>query len=157
MHLCPCTWCCTSVLASLNQSPLIYSSMLAAKEGGHLDFRSHCTVLDLPDPELFSSLTCCWCICRMRTIIFCAITKVPKNHRLCFRASLCKLLLALFQRGYRLARWSGIVENWRKQRWVKGRGNSCNLSLIAWHGTVVFRDCCGAGIAKECSWNNDPG
>lgn len=111
--------CVTSEYSSLlvpgvafpNQSPLIYSSVLAAEQGGHLDFRSHCTVRDLPDPELFSSQTCCWCICRKRTIIFCAITEIPKKHWLCFR--LFTVQLSLFQRGYRLARWSSTVENWR--------------------------------------------
>lgn len=128
--------------------------MLAAKQGGHLDFGSHCTVLDLPDPELFSSQTCCWCICRKRTIIFCAITKVPKNHQSYVRASLCKLLLALFQQGYRLALWwSDVAEDWRT---TLGGEVTAVVSVwyLPWHGTVVFhagwKTGCGAGIAEEC-------
>lgn len=35
-------------------------------------------------------------------LFFCAITEVLENHQFCFRASLCKLLLALLQQGYRL-------------------------------------------------------
>lgn len=93
--------------------PLIYSSILA-KQGGHLDFGSHCTVLDQPDPGLFSSQTCCWSVCRKRTYNFCAITEVLENHQFCFMASLCKLILALLQQDYRLALWwSGIAEDWR--------------------------------------------
>lgn len=128
-HLCPGTWCCTSALASLNQSPLIYGSTLAAKQGGHLDFRSHCAVLDLPDPELFSSQTRCWGTCRDRAVAFCAITEVPQNHWLWFRVSLCKLLLALFQRGYNFPHRSGAAE--KQKPWVVGRGNSCNPSLVS--------------------------
>lgn len=158
MHLSPGTWCCTSVEASLNQSPLIYSSMLAAKQGGHLDFRSRCTVLDLPDPELFSSQTCCWCICRKRTIIFLCYYRSTQEPPVVFWGFTVQTTSGLVPEGLQacsLIQYSGELKD--SCGWGGEVTAVVSVRYLPWRGTVVFCDCCRAGIAKECSWNNDPG
>lgn len=130
--------------------PLIYSSMFVAKQGGHLDFGSHCTVLDLPDPELFSSQTCCWCICRKRTIIFFVL--LPEYPRITSSVFTVQTTSGLIPAGLQacslMIRCSrGLKDN---SGWKGEVTAVVSVWYLPWHSTVVFQDGCGAGIAEEC-------